>query len=139
MNILEDKNGPEDFDYEEILKNIRKGMIEQREECRKWRQMNPVLTESDCLGNVLRVTDPLDDLLNSFVYDNTNIYVFGIISDYVLERRDDLDQCMKEIMLSLIAGIDESIKFLKMRIDALAPKKLEIESMMNKLKEEENK
>lgn len=137
MNILEDKNGPEDFDYEEILKNIRKGMIEQREECRKWRQMNPVLTESDCLDNVMRVTDPLDDLLKSFIYDNTNIYVFGIISSYVLERRDDLDECMKEIMLSLMTGIDETINFLKMRIDALEPKKRDIESMMNKLKEEE--
>lgn len=137
MNILEDKNGPEDFDYEEILKNIRKGMIEQREECRKWRQMNPVLTESDCLDNVMRVTDPLDDLLKSFIYDNTNIYVFGIISSYVLERRDDLDECMKEIMLSLMTGIDETINFLKMRIDALEPKKRDIESMMNKLKGEE--
>ena len=133
MSIIKDKYNPEDFDYEEILENIRVGMVEQREEYRKLLQTDTDVTETDLLDIVRKVTDPLENLFDSFPYSNTGIEIFQLIEDYASGNIDDLDSCMEEIMRNLVNGIDASIKPLKDRTDHLEDSKSKIERMLNAL------
>jgi len=133
MSIIKDKYNPEDFDYKEILKNIRIGMVEQRKEYQKMVQTDPDVAETDLLDIVRKVTDPLENLFDSFPYSNTGIEIFRLIEDYVSGSVDDLDSCMEEIMRNLMNGIDASIKPLKNRTDRLEDSKSKIERMLNTL------
>ena len=133
MSIIKDKYNPEDFDYKEILKNIRIGMVEQRKEYQKMMQTDPDVAETDLLDIVRKVTDPLENLFDSFPYSNTGIEIFRLIEDYVSGSVDDLDSCMEEIMRNLMNGIDASIKPLKKRTDRLEDSKSKIERMLNTL------
>lgn len=133
MAIIKDKYNPEDFDYKEILENVRMGMIEQRDKYREISQTDPDVAESDLLDIVRKVTDPLENLFDSFPYSNTGIEIFQLIEDYVSGSIDDLDSCMEEIMRNLMNGIDVSIKPLKNRTDQLEDSKSKIERMLNTL------
>jgi hypothetical protein len=132
LYIVKNKYNPEDFDYKEILKNIRIGMVEQREEYRE-AQTDPDITETDLLDIVRKVSDPLENLFDSFPYSNTEIEIFRLIEGYVSGSIDDLDLCMEEIMRNLMNGIDISMKPLKKRVDLLENSRSEIERMLNVL------
>jgi hypothetical protein len=132
LYIVKNKYNPEDFDYKEILKNIRIGMVEQREEYREV-QTDPDATETDLLDIVRKVSDPLENLFDSFPYSNTEIEIFRLIEGYVSGSTDDLDLCMEEIMRNLMNGIDTSMKPLKKRVDLLENSRSEIERMLNVL------
>lgn len=133
MAIIKDKYNPEDFDYKEILKNIRIGMIEQRKEYQKMVQTDPDVTDTDLLDIVRKVTDPLENLFDSFPYSNTGIEIFRLVEGYISGSIDNVDSCMEEIMRNLMNGIDASIKPLKKRTDRLEDSKSKIERMLNTL------
>ena len=133
MSIIKDKYNPEDFDYKEILKNTRIGMVERRKEYREILQTDPDITDTDLLDIVRKVADPLENLFDSFPYSNTGIEIFRLVEGYISGSIDNVDSCMEEIMRNLMNGIDASIKPLKKRTDRLEDSKSKIERMLNTL------
>jgi hypothetical protein len=107
-------------------------MVKQREEYREV-QTDPDATETDLLDIVRKVSDPLENLFDSFPYSNTEIEIFRLIEGYVSGSTDDLDLCMEEIIRNLMNGIDTSMKPLKKRVDLLENSRSEIERMLNVL------